>query len=101
MPPDIRRHRNYGHIEYGLPYSWRQEFAIHGFDLVDKGLKKFVEFCTRIDTWDKRTTKKGDATSEDKNVTFFRQNLGQEMRESYSYNSETVLFLGKRDQKVT
>ena len=57
-------------LEYGVPYSWRQEFVIQGFDPVYKGRKKFVEFCTHLKTWDKRTTKKGDNTSEEKTVTF-------------------------------
>ena len=37
---------------------------------MEEGQKKFVEFSTCLDTWDKRITKKGDATPEEKTVTF-------------------------------
>eukprot|EP00957_Ditylum_brightwellii_P082044 6238588-Ditylum_brightwellii.AAC.1 len=33
-------------LEYGVPASWRREFTVQGFDPVDQGLKKFVDFCT-------------------------------------------------------
>ena len=32
-------------LEYGIPYSWRQEFAIHGFDLVEEGMKNSWNFA--------------------------------------------------------
>eukprot|EP00957_Ditylum_brightwellii_P182936 13934878-Ditylum_brightwellii.AAC.1 len=36
-------------LEYGGPASWRREFTVQGFDPVDQGLQKFVEFCTRLE----------------------------------------------------
>eukprot|EP00957_Ditylum_brightwellii_P080447 6118919-Ditylum_brightwellii.AAC.1 len=29
--------------------SWRSEFTVQGFDPVDQDLRKFVEFCTRLE----------------------------------------------------
>ena len=57
-------------LEYGVPYSWRQEFAIHVLYPVEEGQKNFVEFCSLLETWDKRTPEKGDAIPEEKTVTF-------------------------------
>eukprot|EP00957_Ditylum_brightwellii_P123725 9432566-Ditylum_brightwellii.AAC.1 len=37
-------------LEYGVPASWRREFTVQGFDPVDHGLKKFVDFCTRLES---------------------------------------------------
>eukprot|EP00957_Ditylum_brightwellii_P117863 8991285-Ditylum_brightwellii.AAC.1 len=31
-------------LEYGVPALWHIEFTIQGFDPVDQGLRKFVEF---------------------------------------------------------
>eukprot|EP00957_Ditylum_brightwellii_P135057 10297343-Ditylum_brightwellii.AAC.1 len=36
-------------LEFGVPASWRREFTVQGFDPVDQGLRKFVEFCTRLE----------------------------------------------------
>ena len=36
-------------LEYGVPSSWRREFTVQGFDPVDQGIRKFVEFCTRLE----------------------------------------------------
>eukprot|EP00957_Ditylum_brightwellii_P112943 8612177-Ditylum_brightwellii.AAC.1 len=36
-------------LEYGVFPSWRREFTVQGFDPVDQGLRKFVEFCTRLE----------------------------------------------------
>eukprot|EP00957_Ditylum_brightwellii_P084051 6390190-Ditylum_brightwellii.AAC.1 len=33
-------------LEFGVPASWRKEFTVQGFNPVDQGLQKFVEFCT-------------------------------------------------------
>eukprot|EP00957_Ditylum_brightwellii_P061539 4670113-Ditylum_brightwellii.AAC.1 len=37
-------------LKFGVPASWRREFTVQGFDPVDKGLRKFVEFCTRLES---------------------------------------------------
>eukprot|EP00957_Ditylum_brightwellii_P047834 3633444-Ditylum_brightwellii.AAC.1 len=37
-------------LEFGVPASWRREFIVQGFDPVDQGLRKFVEFCTRLES---------------------------------------------------
>eukprot|EP00957_Ditylum_brightwellii_P180924 13783997-Ditylum_brightwellii.AAC.1 len=36
-------------LEFGVPASWRREFTVQGFDPVDQGVQKFVEFCTRLE----------------------------------------------------
>eukprot|EP00957_Ditylum_brightwellii_P050390 3820869-Ditylum_brightwellii.AAC.1 len=36
-------------LEFGVPASWRREFTVQGFDPVDQGIHKFVEFCTRLE----------------------------------------------------
>eukprot|EP00957_Ditylum_brightwellii_P087738 6680977-Ditylum_brightwellii.AAC.1 len=33
-------------LEFGVPASWHREFTVQGFDPVNQGLCKFVEFCT-------------------------------------------------------
>eukprot|EP00957_Ditylum_brightwellii_P015298 1152513-Ditylum_brightwellii.AAC.1 len=38
-----------GILEYGVPARWHREFTVQGFDLVDQGLQKFVEFCTCLE----------------------------------------------------
>eukprot|EP00957_Ditylum_brightwellii_P099422 7573307-Ditylum_brightwellii.AAC.1 len=35
-------------LEYGVSPSWCREFTVQGFHPVDQGLRKFVEFCTRL-----------------------------------------------------
>eukprot|EP00957_Ditylum_brightwellii_P039608 2995826-Ditylum_brightwellii.AAC.1 len=37
-------------LEFGVPASWRREFIVQDFDPVDQGLRKFVEFCTRLES---------------------------------------------------
>eukprot|EP00957_Ditylum_brightwellii_P140589 10710615-Ditylum_brightwellii.AAC.1 len=37
-------------LEFGVPSSWRREFTVQGFDPVDQGLCKFVEFCTCLES---------------------------------------------------
>ena len=37
-------------LEYGVPPTWRREFTVQGFDPADQGRKKFVEFCTRLES---------------------------------------------------
>ena len=37
-------------LEFGVPASWRREFTVQGFDSMDQGLRKFVEFCTRLES---------------------------------------------------
>eukprot|EP00957_Ditylum_brightwellii_P189258 14405249-Ditylum_brightwellii.AAC.1 len=37
-------------LEYRVSASWRREFTVQGFDPVDKGLQKFVEFCTCLES---------------------------------------------------
>eukprot|EP00957_Ditylum_brightwellii_P183134 13948558-Ditylum_brightwellii.AAC.1 len=36
-------------LEYGVPVGWHREFTVQGFDPVDQGLRKFVDFCTRLE----------------------------------------------------
>ena len=36
-------------LEYGVPALWHREFTVQGFDPVDQGLQKFVEFCTCLE----------------------------------------------------
>eukprot|EP00957_Ditylum_brightwellii_P172315 13117960-Ditylum_brightwellii.AAC.1 len=37
-------------LEFRVPASWYREFTIQGFDPVDQGQHKFVEFCTRLES---------------------------------------------------
>eukprot|EP00957_Ditylum_brightwellii_P104645 7974567-Ditylum_brightwellii.AAC.1 len=37
-------------LEFGVPASWCREFTVQGFDPVDQGLRKFVEFYTRLES---------------------------------------------------
>eukprot|EP00957_Ditylum_brightwellii_P178286 13578622-Ditylum_brightwellii.AAC.1 len=36
-------------LEFGVPASWRSDFTVQGFDPIDQGIQKFVEFCTRLE----------------------------------------------------
>eukprot|EP00957_Ditylum_brightwellii_P104901 7995260-Ditylum_brightwellii.AAC.1 len=36
-------------LEFGVPASWRREFMVQGFDPVDQGIQKFVEFCIQLE----------------------------------------------------
>eukprot|EP00957_Ditylum_brightwellii_P173779 13230117-Ditylum_brightwellii.AAC.1 len=54
-------------LEYGVPASWRREFTIQGFDPVDQGLKKVVDFCTRLELCEPSKGKaKGEKPSKSK-----------------------------------
>eukprot|EP00957_Ditylum_brightwellii_P107681 8214980-Ditylum_brightwellii.AAC.1 len=37
-------------LKFRVPASWRRDFTVQGFDPVDQGLRKFVEFCTRLES---------------------------------------------------
>eukprot|EP00957_Ditylum_brightwellii_P127136 9693125-Ditylum_brightwellii.AAC.1 len=37
-------------MEFGVLACWCREFTVQGFDPVDQGLLKFVEFCTRLES---------------------------------------------------
>eukprot|EP00957_Ditylum_brightwellii_P122745 9360326-Ditylum_brightwellii.AAC.1 len=37
-------------LEFGVPASWRRELTAQGFDPVDQGLCKFVEFCIHLES---------------------------------------------------
>eukprot|EP00957_Ditylum_brightwellii_P040685 3079804-Ditylum_brightwellii.AAC.1 len=37
-------------LEYRVPASWCREFTVQGFDPVNQGLQKFVEFCTHLES---------------------------------------------------
>eukprot|EP00957_Ditylum_brightwellii_P037943 2869556-Ditylum_brightwellii.AAC.1 len=37
-------------LEFGVPTSWRREFTVQGFNPVDQGLRKFVDFHTRLES---------------------------------------------------
>eukprot|EP00957_Ditylum_brightwellii_P018227 1373537-Ditylum_brightwellii.AAC.1 len=37
-------------LEFGVLASWRREFTVQGFDSIDQGLRKFVEFCTHLES---------------------------------------------------
>eukprot|EP00957_Ditylum_brightwellii_P068437 5196069-Ditylum_brightwellii.AAC.1 len=50
-------------LEYGVPVVWRREFTVQGFDPVDQGLKKFVEFCTRLESCEPSADKPKDEKS--------------------------------------
>ena len=39
-------------LEYGVPREYRREFTVQGFDPLTQGLKKFIEFCTRLEAWE-------------------------------------------------
>eukprot|EP00957_Ditylum_brightwellii_P123441 9411452-Ditylum_brightwellii.AAC.1 len=36
-------------LEYRVPMAWHREFTVQGFDPMDQGLRKFVDFCTRLE----------------------------------------------------
>eukprot|EP00957_Ditylum_brightwellii_P088233 6721234-Ditylum_brightwellii.AAC.1 len=36
-------------LEFGVPASWCREFTVQGFDPVDQGLRKFMEFCACLE----------------------------------------------------
>eukprot|EP00957_Ditylum_brightwellii_P103099 7857126-Ditylum_brightwellii.AAC.1 len=44
-------------LEYGVPVRWSREFTVQGFNPVDQGLQKFVEFCTRLESCESREGK--------------------------------------------
>eukprot|EP00957_Ditylum_brightwellii_P120780 9212565-Ditylum_brightwellii.AAC.1 len=50
-------------LECGVPASWHRKFTVQGFVPVDQGLRKFVEFCTRLESCEPRTDKPKDEKS--------------------------------------
>eukprot|EP00957_Ditylum_brightwellii_P162130 12343781-Ditylum_brightwellii.AAC.1 len=50
-------------LEYRVPASWRREFTMQGFDPVDQGLRKFVEFCTHLELCEPSADKPKDKKS--------------------------------------
>eukprot|EP00957_Ditylum_brightwellii_P088072 6709212-Ditylum_brightwellii.AAC.1 len=56
-------------LEYRVPALWRREFAVQGFDPVDQGLQKSVEFCTCLELCEPSMDKpKGEKTPKSKNA---------------------------------
>eukprot|EP00957_Ditylum_brightwellii_P055923 4237543-Ditylum_brightwellii.AAC.1 len=54
-------------LEYRVPVSWHMEFTVEGFDPVDQGLQKFVEFCTCLQSCEPSKGKaKGEKPSKSK-----------------------------------
>eukprot|EP00957_Ditylum_brightwellii_P196642 14982602-Ditylum_brightwellii.AAC.1 len=47
-------------LEYIVPALWHREFTVQGFDPVDQGLRKFVEFCTRLESCEPSADKPKD-----------------------------------------
>eukprot|EP00957_Ditylum_brightwellii_P042361 3207496-Ditylum_brightwellii.AAC.1 len=37
-------------LEFRVQASWHREFTVQGFDPMDQGLRKFVEFCTCLES---------------------------------------------------
>ena len=37
-------------LDYGVPATYHREFMVQGFDLFTQGLKKFFEFCSRLES---------------------------------------------------
>eukprot|EP00957_Ditylum_brightwellii_P143030 10898099-Ditylum_brightwellii.AAC.1 len=50
-------------LEYGVPASWCREFTKQGFDPVDQGFRKFVEFCTCLELCEHSADKPKDKKS--------------------------------------
>eukprot|EP00957_Ditylum_brightwellii_P083921 6378480-Ditylum_brightwellii.AAC.1 len=44
-------------LEYKVPALWHREFTVQGFDPVDQGMRKFVEFCTCLELCEPITDK--------------------------------------------
>eukprot|EP00957_Ditylum_brightwellii_P112891 8607689-Ditylum_brightwellii.AAC.1 len=44
-------------LEFGVPGSWCREFTVQGFDPMDQGLHKLVEFCTCLESCEQRDDK--------------------------------------------
>eukprot|EP00957_Ditylum_brightwellii_P080440 6118259-Ditylum_brightwellii.AAC.1 len=54
-------------LEFGVPARWHREFTVQGFDPLDQGLRKFVEFCTRLESCEPREGEpKGEKPSKPK-----------------------------------
>eukprot|EP00957_Ditylum_brightwellii_P027885 2107129-Ditylum_brightwellii.AAC.1 len=47
-------------LEYRVPASWCREFTIQGFGPVDQGLRKFVDFCTHLESCEPSADKPKD-----------------------------------------
>eukprot|EP00957_Ditylum_brightwellii_P063331 4806819-Ditylum_brightwellii.AAC.1 len=39
-------------LKFGVPARWCREFTVQGFDPINQGLCKFVEFCTLLESWE-------------------------------------------------
>eukprot|EP00957_Ditylum_brightwellii_P207531 15353401-Ditylum_brightwellii.AAC.1 len=50
-------------LEYGVPASWHREFTVQEFDPVDQGLRKYVEFCTCLESYEPSANKPKDKKS--------------------------------------
>eukprot|EP00957_Ditylum_brightwellii_P157005 11948700-Ditylum_brightwellii.AAC.1 len=44
-------------MEYRVPALLCREFTVQGFDPVDQGFRKFVEFCTHLESCEPSTNK--------------------------------------------
>eukprot|EP00957_Ditylum_brightwellii_P142044 10822308-Ditylum_brightwellii.AAC.1 len=56
-------------LEFGVLLSWRRELTVQGFDPMDQGLNKFVEFCTCLESCEPSEVKlKGEKPSKTKTV---------------------------------
>ena len=49
-------------LEYSLPERWRQEMIRQNFQPTEETLKSFVEFCTRLEAYDKFSHKNNKST---------------------------------------
>eukprot|EP00957_Ditylum_brightwellii_P142705 10873379-Ditylum_brightwellii.AAC.1 len=50
-------------LEYGVPVLWCRKFTTQGFDTVDQGLRKFVEFCIGLELCEPSVDKPKDEKS--------------------------------------
>ena len=37
-------------LEYGVPAAYHRQFTVQGFDPLTQGLKKFIEFCSQLES---------------------------------------------------
>ena len=52
--PTPLSHRNLMDVlEYSLPERWRQEMTRQNFQPTEETLKSFVEYCTRLESYEK------------------------------------------------
>lgn len=56
-------------LEFGVPSSWQREFTVQGFDPMDQGLHKFLEFCTCLESCEpSKVEPKGEKPTKSKTV---------------------------------